>query len=217
MPAITLDWPEAGYFGYDRILAARDLGYRGLPFNWVTMPDQFTLGAFDRIALAPAPRPPVFAEIALISSHAPWTPVPPLLPWDAVGDGRAFNRFATAGDPPEVVWRDPERVRDQYRQALAYSLRTVTGFAAHQPALIVMLGDHQPAPLVSEQAGADVPVHVIGSPAALARLDGWGWTPGLVPAPDAPVWGMDAFRDRFLAAFADRPREAASLGPSPPP
>jgi hypothetical protein len=217
MPAIAHDWPEAGYFGYDRVLAARDLGYRGVPFNWVTMPDQFTLSAFERIALAPAPRPPVFAEIALISSHAPWTPVPPVLPWDAVGDGRAFDRFATAGDPPEVVWRDPERIRDQYRQALAYSLRAVTGFAARRPALIVMLGDHQPVPLVSEQAGADVPVHVIGSPAALARLDGWSWTPGLVPAPDAPVWRMDAFRDRFLAAFADRPREAAALGPSPPP
>ena len=45
MPAITLAWPEAGYFGYDRVLAAHDLGYRGLPFNWVTMPDQFTLAA----------------------------------------------------------------------------------------------------------------------------------------------------------------------------
>jgi hypothetical protein len=201
MPAITRDWPEAGYFGYDRILAARGLGYRGLPFNWVTMPDQFTLSAFDRIALGPAPRLPVFAEIALISSHAPWTPVPPLLHWDAIGDGRAFDRHAAAGDPPEVVWRDPERVRDQYRQALAYSLRAVTGFAARRPALIVILGDHQPAPLVSEQAGADVPVHIIGPPATLARLDAWGWTPGLVPAPDAPVWRMDAFRDRFLAAY----------------
>ena len=53
MPAITLAWPEAGYFGYDRVLAAADLGYRGLPFNWVTMPDQFTLG----VVPAPAPRP----------------------------------------------------------------------------------------------------------------------------------------------------------------
>ena len=48
MPAITLPWPEADWFGYDRVLAARDLGYRGQPFNWVTMPDQFTLAAFER-------------------------------------------------------------------------------------------------------------------------------------------------------------------------
>ena len=32
-------------------------------------------------------------------------------------------------------------------------------------------------------------------------LDAWGWQPGLRPAPDAPVWRMDAFRDRFLSAF----------------
>ncbi len=123
MPAITLAWPEADYFGYDRVLAAADLGYRGLPFNWVTMPDQFTLASLERQLLDPAPRPPVFAEVALISSHAPWTPIPPLLPWDALGDGHVFDRFATAGDPPEVVWRDQDRIRDQYRQSLDYVLR----------------------------------------------------------------------------------------------
>ena len=50
-----------------------------------------------------------------------------------------------------------------------------------------------------------MPVHVIGPPGLLARLDAWGWTPGLIPAPDAPVWPMSAFRDRFLAAFAAAP------------
>ena len=97
MPAITLAWPEADYFGYDRVLAAADLGYRGQPFNWVTMPDQFTLAAFERRLLDPAPRAPVFAEIALISSHAPWTPIPPLLPWEAIGRRRGSS---TATPPP---------------------------------------------------------------------------------------------------------------------
>ena len=123
MPAITSAWPEAGYFGYDTVLAAADLGYRGKPFNWVTMPDQFTLAALERRLLAPRARAPVFAEVALISSHAPWTPMPPLLPWEAIGDGRVFDRHAAAGDPPEVVWRDRERVRDQFRQALDYALQ----------------------------------------------------------------------------------------------
>jgi hypothetical protein len=35
----------------------------------------------------------------------------------------------------------------------------------------------------------------------LDRVAGWGWTDGLRPAADAPVWRMDAFRDRFLTAF----------------
>ena len=221
MPAITLAWPEAGYFGYDRILAAADLGYRGLPFNWVTMPDQFTLASFQRQLLDPAPRAPVFAEIALISSHAPWTPIPPLLPWDAIGDGTVFDRYATAGDPPDVVWRDNDRVREQYRQSLDYTLRVVTGFAARlaaHPPLFVVLGDHQPAAFVSgDPVSHDVPVHLIGSPATLAHLDAWGFTPGLVPAPDAPVWGMDAFRDRFLQAFGTSPPLRAAAAPQAAP
>jgi hypothetical protein len=217
MPAITLPWPEAGYFGYDRTLAAADLGYAGAPFNWVTMPDQFTLRAFERAELEPEDRAPVFAEIAMISSHAPWTPVAPILDWDTLGDGRVFDPHATAGDPPEVVWRDRDRIRDQFRLSIEYTLRVVGGFAVRRaeqatPApLIVVLGDHQPAALVSQDHGGfDVPIHVIGPPDLLASIDGWGWTPGMIPAADAPAWRMDAFRDRFLAAFSERV-EASTL------
>ena len=208
MPAITRAWPEAAWFGYDAVLAAGDLGYRGKPFNWVTMPDQFTLEALRRALLPPGPRTPAFVETALISSHAPWTPIPPVLPWDALGDGTVFDRYATAGDPPEVVWRDRDRVREQYRRSLDYVLRVVPEFAARlapRPTLLVVLGDHQPAAFVSEDSvSRDVPLALIGPPALLAKLDDWKFTPGLVPAADAPVWRMDAFRGRFLAAFGGR-------------
>lgn len=218
VPAITRAWPEGDFFGYDRILAAGDLGYRGAPFNWVTMPDQFTLAATGRLLLSPGPRPPVMAEIALISSHAPWTPIPPLLPWDAVGDGSVFTPYAAAGDPPDVVWRDPARVRDQYRQSVAASLRVVMEFLARRdrPTLAVVLGDHQPAPFVSgDGPNREVPVHVIGTPAALARLDAWGWDAGLGAAA-APAWPMQDFRDRFLAAFAAPSDVAAADSPAGP-
>ena len=211
MPAITLAWPEAGWFGYDRVLAAQDLGYRGLPFGWVTMPDQYTLAALDRALLAPAARPDVMAEVALVTSHAPWTPLPPLLPWAAVGDGSVYDAALRQGDAAEAVWRDPDRVREQYRRAIDYSLRAVGGFAAlpaHRPRRRVVLGDHQPAAFVSGDAsGRDVPIHVIGPPALVARLDGWGWTPGMAPAPDTSAWPMAAFRDRFLAAFGAGPAD----------
>jgi hypothetical protein len=178
------------------------------------MPDQFTLASLERQLLGPAPRAPVFAEIALISSHAPWTPIPPLLPWEALGDGRVFDPFAAAGDPPDVVWRDNDRVREQYRLSLDYVLRTVGSFAERRAAsgpLFVVLGDHQPAAFVSgDDSGRDVPIHVIGPPALVARLEAWGWTPGLIPAPDAPVWPMSAFRDRFLAAFGAAPQMQAA-------
>ena len=203
MPAITLAWPEGKKLGFQTIHAAADLGYRGMPFNWVTMPDQFTLAAVDRLVFSdPDPRP-VFAEVVLISSHAPWVPVPRMIPWDELGDGSVFNAMAVAGDPPNVVWRDPDRVRDQYRQAIDYSLQAVMGYAARHaaaPPLMIVLGDHQPAPFVALSDNRDVPVHLIGPPELVALADGWGWTRGLIPGSDTPVWPMEDFRDRFLAA-----------------
>jgi hypothetical protein len=78
-----------------------------------------------------------------------------------------------------------------------------------------MLGDHQPAPIVvGDTASHDVPITIVArDPAVLDRIADWGWTDGLEPAPQAPVWPMDAFRDRFLTAFG--PAAGAQPAPSP--
>ena len=70
--------------------------------------------------------------------------------------------------------------------------------------VVVVLGDHQPHSYVSGQdVGHDVPVSVIAQdPEVMDRIGGWGWQPGLRPSPDASVWRMDTFRDRFLQAFS---------------
>ncbi len=70
--------------------------------------------------------------------------------------------------------------------------------------VLVVLGDHQPHSYVTgPDPGHDVPVSVIAQdPAVVRRIADWDWQPGLHPDPDAPVWPMDAFRDRFLAAFS---------------
>ncbi|SHJ20802.1 sulfatase [Wenxinia saemankumensis] len=206
MPAITYDWPEGALMGFDTIRDSTELGYAGPAFNWVTMPDQFTLAAFDRAFRAepPGTRPPLFAQIALISSHAPWTPIPEMVPWEDVGDGSVYAPWDGAGDPPSVVWRDRERVREQYRRAIDYALSAAFSWAARtapEGPLIVVLGDHQTADSISLSDSYDVPVHVIGPEAALAPLEGWGWTEGLVPAADLEPWRMDEFRDRFIAAY----------------
>jgi hypothetical protein len=102
MPQITLDWPESARMGFETVLAAGDLGYAGLPFNWVTMPDQFTFAALDRLLRTASDDRPLFAQLALGSSHAPWVPVPDLVPWEEIGDGTIFNAMALSGDPPDV-------------------------------------------------------------------------------------------------------------------
>ena len=73
--------------------------------------------------------------------------------------------------------------------------------------VLVVLGDHQPATLVTGQgAGHDVPISVIArDPKVMDRIAGWGWQDGMLPSPQAPVWPMAAFRDRFLTAFGSSP------------
>jgi len=204
-PAHIFPWPEGAFFGFDAIYNAPDLGYAGAPFNWVTMPDQFTLLALERLELAHSPRPPILAQVALVSSHAPWVPIPELVDWDQIGDGTIFNQWALSGDPPEVVWRDHDRVRDQFRLAVDYSLQAVGAWAARQaqnPPLIVMLGDHEPARFVSGVAGFDVPVHVIGPPDLVARFAELGWAEGMIPDMATPAVRMDALRNLLLQRLA---------------
>lgn len=210
MPQITMAWPESSVMGFETVLGASDLGYEGLPFNWVTMPDQFTFTALDRILRDDEDDRPLFAQIALGSSHAPWVPVPELVPWDQVGDGTIFNAMAQAGDPPDVVWRDRDRVRDQYRQAIDYSLRVVFDYAAlhaADPPLIFVVGDHQAARFVAQDNSPDVPVHVIGPAALVSATADWGWNEGLLPDADAVAMPMDRMRDLILQTFELDPAE----------
>ena len=41
--------------------------------------------------------------------------------------------------------------------------------------------------------------------AVLDRITDWRWDDGLMPGPQAPVWPMEAFRDRFMSAFGAAP------------
>lgn len=219
MPAITMDWPEGNYYGYDHIYHSRNLGYQGNPFNWVTMPDQYTLSAFHSRELAQhlstsaqQTSTPVMAEIALISSHAPWTPIPELIDWNTVGDGTVFNAQATSGDSPEEVWKNNARIRLQFRLSIEYALQTIASYIVNygdDDLVVLVLGDHQPAPIVTGEAdrtkpgSMDVPIHIIArGPEVISAVENWQWTPGMVPSADAPVWRMDKLRNRFIEAFS---------------
>ncbi|RYP88594.1 sulfatase [Nocardioides guangzhouensis] len=206
VPANTRDWPQGAFYGYDHVYDSRNVGYRGPRFGYPTMPDQFTLDAFHRLELAPRPRRPVMAEIDLITSHAPWSRTPRMIPPSAVGDGSVYEGMPETLPSETDIWPSPSRVRQAYGAAIEYSLRSLVSFVTtygDDDLVLVVLGDHQPATIVSgEDAGHDVPVSIIArDPSVLRAVRHWGWAPGLRPASDAPVWRMDRFRDRFLAAY----------------
>ena len=74
--------------------------------------------------------------------------------------------------------------------------------------MLVVLGDHQPATLVTghDDPSHDVPISVIAhDPKVIDQIAGWSWQDGMSPNPQAPVWPMAAFRDRFLTAFGSSP------------
>ncbi|MEV4388311.1 sulfatase-like hydrolase/transferase, partial [Micromonospora sp. NPDC049580] len=205
LPAATQPWPEQGFFSYDRYYDAEALGYRGPKFSYAPMPDQYTLSFFQRRVRAGADRP-IMAEIPLISSHSPWTAVPRMIGWDEVGDGSIYHSDAGAKDDGNADDRDTGRIRAGYRQAVAYSLQALISYVqsyGDDDLVLVFLGDHQPAPVVTgEGASRDVPITIVArDPAVLDRVAGWGWQDGLRPGPQAPVWPMDTFRDRFLTTF----------------
>ncbi|HSP58100.1 MAG TPA: alkaline phosphatase [Halomonas sp.] len=206
MPAITLAWPEGEAYGFEDIHAADDFDYAGPALNWVTMPDQYTLHFLQQRILEPA-KTPIFAQAALVSSHAPWTPVIPVLDWEDIGDGSVFKRWENAGEAPEVLWRDVERVRDQYALALDYALHTSASWAERyvdEQTLLIVLGDHQSAPLITgENASAGVPVHVISGDASLIEpFLARGFVPGTVPPEEDTPPGMDQLRGWLHEDFA---------------
>jgi hypothetical protein len=208
VPSNDKDWVEAKtFYRYDQVYDRRNVGYAGPSFSYASMPDQYTLAALQRLELEKPSRGPVMAEVDLVSSHTPWAPLPRLVDWSQVGDGSVFDPMPAEGDSPEDVWRQPDRVKAAYAQSIAYSLDALTSFVqqVHDRNLVlVVLGDHQPASIVSGNgASHDVPVSIVAAdPAVTDRAADWGWRTGLRPAPDAPVWPMDTFRDRFLTTYA---------------
>ena len=211
MPANTFAWPEGERLGYDEILASQDIDYAGPALNWVTMPDQFTWSFLQHTVRA-ADRDdarPLFAELGLISSHAPWTPILPVLDdWDSIGDGSVFAPWENAGERPRDLWLDHDRVREHFALSVDYAINVMTGYAERyvdERTLLIVLGDHQPAPLITgDDASRAVPVHVIsGDRTLLQPFMDWGFAAGALPDPEQPARGMDAFRDWFVHAFSD--------------
>jgi hypothetical protein len=207
-PGIKRSWPEGRtFYRFDRIHPADGLGYRGPKFGWSTMPDQYALAALERLELGRTDRGPVMAEIPMVSSHGPWSPLPRFIDWKDVGDGSVYGPMAAGVTPRKVVWRDAARVRASYGEAVGYSLTSLISYVetyGDDDLVLVFLGDHQPVPIVTgADATHDVPITIVTKDrAVLERTAAWKWQDGLRPRPDAPVWPMDSFRDRFLRTFA---------------
>jgi len=205
-PGVTYAWPEGQFYGYDQVWDSHTLGYHGPSMSWSPMPDQFVMQRFQELEYSKR-RGPLLAEITLTSSHTPWNPIPQTLPWEQVGDGSVYGPMAAGAQSTQAIWKDGHKVKEAYAKSIAYSVDSLISYIqkyGDDNLVMVFLGDHQPASVVvGQNASKDVPISIVAKdPKVLDRIKSWGWTDGLTPAHDAPVWPMNEFRDRFLKAYS---------------
>ncbi len=209
MPGLLVGWPEGAFYGFEDIYDHGRLDYRGPPFGWWNVNDQYSLARVDAAEIAPADRRPAFVFFATITTHAPFVPAPPYQPdWARVLGDTPYD--ADDLDRAWSAWADWTNLGPSYVEALRYAFANVGGYLrlrADRDLVLVLVGDHQPPALVSG-AGAswDVPVHVVASRDALIDrlVDGHGFAPGLAP-PRPAVARMDGLLPILLDAFGDDP------------
>src|SRR5438876_5302695 len=140
MPGIKAPSPEARAWGFDREVYAAELGYLGPSFGWFAIPDQFTLDRAAAIRTALGSEAPVFTQIVLVSSHIPFSPVPPYL-----ADWADSGTFATV---PAAAWdevyRQPEwsAFAPYYLKSLQYDFTVLGDWLAKRlpgNALVILL------------------------------------------------------------------------------
>lgn len=219
LPATARAWPEgAKLYHFDTLYDATNVGYKGPRFSFARIPDQYTLQVFGQRELEPR-HPPVFGEIVLDSSHAPWAPLPHMVAWQDLGDGTVFDPMPFRGPTPVSVLASSERARAAYGQSIQYTLTALIQFLQRSDdknLVVLAVGDHQPATIVSgDNAGHDVPVMLFArDQRVIDATSSWGWQDGLLPSPAAPVWPMDTLRNRLLSTFGPQSARVVHAGGS---
>lgn len=204
-PALSWDWAESRFYGFDLFLDARDLQYEGPPLGYWKVPDQFSLARFNQLYPLSEQDPPRFLFFPTITSHLPFGPVPPYqLDWERLLTPDPFGaeeteRLRTA----YVDWLD---MLPNYIGMFDYTYRWLGGYLQlpePREAVMLWVGDHQPAGSVSgEGANWEVPVHLVTrDPVLLQRFVDLGFRPGLEPARPA-LGGMHDLNALLLRAFA---------------
>ena len=212
MPGLSFAWPEGAFYGFDRIYDITALDYTGPRFGWWSVPDQFAMARLD--ALEPgASRQPLFVFFPTTNTHAPFGPTAPYQPdW-----ARLVSDHPYAGsDVTGALAREPDYfdLAPSYVHAVSYTLETLGGYLrrhADRDLVLVVVGDHQPAAVVSgEGASWDVPVHIVSSrPGVLAALTASGFQAGVTPVRQA-IGPMHGLLPTLLASFgAVAPRAEA--------
>ena len=204
-PALSWEWSERAYYGFDEFDESGSLGYRGPRLGYWSIPDQFSLARFEQLHPRGADVPPRFVFFPTITCHFPFNPVPPYQPdWQRVLSDQPFEQADVARALAEQT--DWLNMLSAYVRMVEYTYQWLGGFlrqAEPRETVFVLVGDHQPTANISgEGARWDVPVHIVSRDTAL--LQGFvdqGFRPGLDP-PRQPLGGLHDLTAMLLRGFA---------------
>lgn len=181
-PGLRSPWKHESYFEYSITYTAPDLAYRGPPFAWATMPDQYVFyRVLKNLEMVAGPH---FAMWVLVSTHAPFTAHAAFVEEKSLGHGEVFYSL-----PPrsfDYVWPYLDNAHPGYQWSMAYEFQVLGQVVPKLLAnggLVVLLGDHQPnGALLEDGASWNVPCHVLSTdPALVDAFAAQGFTPDLVP------------------------------------
>jgi len=207
-PGTTRPTRHGAISGFVARYGAEDFDYRGPRFGWAPMPDQYVLDFVHRRELRAGRAQPLFIEYVLVSSHAPWNEQPVVVPdWSELGDGAVFGRLKPVRYA--VSWPDIGVASAAYLRSICYDFDVLKRYVSefvHDDALVLILGDHQPAVEVARDRQAyGVPIHVLSKNSAFVQaFRDAGYVAGMHPraAAGRARAGLETLLPTLLSRFS---------------
>ncbi len=204
-PGTTRAWPKGELYDFEKKYYLWNFDYAGPSYAWATMPDQYVLDFIRKREHVSYPRP-LFIQYVLVSSHAPWSDLPPVIEnRDAVTNGAIYKRANNRHFP--IQWPYFENAQDAYIQSIIHDFEVLQQYITRwikDDSLVILLGDHQP---VSDVAGNSdswgVPIRVLSRDKELLKpFEARGYVPGVRPPLEGAHAGLETFLGDFLADFS---------------
>lgn len=204
-PGVFWPWPERAFYRFDQYVDGPALDYQGPPIGFWKIPDQFSAAQLERLYPRDARAKPRFTFFPTITTHLPFSPVPPFQP-DAqrLLSAQPYD----AEEVQRVLAQRPNwtQMRPDYVRMVEYGYRWLGAHlreGSGREAFYIFVGDHQPAASVTgEGASWDVPVYLVSrQERLLQRFVRLGYQPGVHPRRDA-LGGLHDLTDHLLQAFS---------------
>lgn len=204
--------PLYNQYHFDLVLSLKDLAFENFPqFGWGLVPDQYSLAVTEARWLQ-GMTGPVFLYFPMVSSHAPWTPatIPPLLETDTEEQDfrTTYKRYVADGPPARNASGSKTNTgfAEMYLAAIRYDLRVIADFLHHHASeknLVVIMGDHQPPLITSDQDTYHTPVHILSRDATtLTPFKSAGFVSGLTGASPETMIAHHTMTPLIMAALS---------------